>query len=206
MAAVFTEEIQAFMHANYKGIGNQQLADKVNAEYGTAYSREQIKRYKSKHKLNSGLNGRFERGHIPTNKGVPMSKEVYEKAKNTMFKKGNIPLNHREVGSERLSKDGYIEIKVAEPRKWRLKHNVVWERINGPIPKGCVVIFLDGNKTNLDISNLKLITRSELLIMNRHKLFTTDPDLTEASSNIARLIDTKNKAVKRQVAADDRAN
>ena len=44
-----------------------------------------------------------------------------------MFAKGNVPPNHRPVGSERISKDGYIEVKVAEPNKWRLKQRVVYE-------------------------------------------------------------------------------
>ncbi len=38
-----------------------------------------------------------------------------------MFAKGNVPPNHRPVGSERISKDGYIEVKVAEPKQVEIK-------------------------------------------------------------------------------------
>ena len=29
-----------------------------------------------------------------------------------MFKKGNVPANHRPIGSERITVDGFVEIKV----------------------------------------------------------------------------------------------
>lgn len=34
----------------------------------------------------------------------------------------------------------------------------IWEKYNGRIPKGYFVIFIDGNKENLDISNLEIIS------------------------------------------------
>lgn len=126
-----------------------------------------------------------------------MSPEVYEKVKRTMFKKGNVPGNHRPVGSERVNVDGYIEIKVKEPSKWRLKHNVVWEQHHGKIPKGSVVIFLDRDKMNVSIDNLKMITRSELLTMIRHGLYGDSAETTEVGTNIAKLIDSTSKAKKR---------
>lgn len=125
-----------------------------------------------------------------------MPKEVYERAKHTMFKKGHVPINHRPVGSERVNVDGYIEIKVEEPKKWKLKHNVVWETHNGPIPKGYVVIFLDRDKMNVSINNLKLIKRSELLIMNRYGLYGESREITEVATNLAGLIDTTNNTKK----------
>lgn len=104
---------------------------------------------------------RFQKGHIPENKGKKMAPEVYEKVKGTMFKAGHSPVNHRPVGSERITKDGYIEIKVAEPGKWRLKHRVVWEEANGPIPPGYNVQFRNKNKEDLRLENLYLISRGE---------------------------------------------
>lgn len=129
-----------------------------------------------------------------------MSPEVYEKAKATMFKKGNIPKNYRPVGSERKTKDGYIEIKVKDPNKWRLKHNVIWEKHYGKITKGNIVMFLDGDKLNTDISNLKLIKRSELLIMNRYHMYGENAEITDAATNLAKLIDTTNAAKKKKEA------
>lgn len=43
---------------------------------------------------------------------------------------------------------------------------VVWEMHNGPIPKGHVIRFIDGNNLNCNIENLKLITRKEHAQLN----------------------------------------
>lgn len=60
-----------------------------------------------------------------------MPANVYEKARKTMFRKGNIPANHKPIGYERINADGYIEVKVAEPNKFRLKHRWFGKRISG---------------------------------------------------------------------------
>ena len=104
---------------------------------------------------------RFKKGSVPPNKGKKMSPEVYEKVKKTMFKKGNSPVNHREVGSERINVDGYIEIKVAEPNRWKLKHRIIWEQVNGEIPRGYNVQFKNHNTQDCRIENLYLICRAE---------------------------------------------
>ena len=104
---------------------------------------------------------RFKKGSVPPNKGKKMSPEVYEKVKETMFKKGNSPVNHREVGSERINVDGYIEIKVAEPNRWKLKHRIIWEQVNGEIPKGYNVQFKNHNTQDCRIENLYIISRAE---------------------------------------------
>ncbi len=107
------------------------------------------------------ISHRFAPGCVPANKGKKMRPEVYAKVSRTMFKKGQSPINHRDVGSERVNVDGYVEVKVAEPNKWRLKHRIVWEREHGEIQKGYNIQFRDGNKQNCSIDNLYIISRSE---------------------------------------------
>lgn len=104
---------------------------------------------------------RFHKGHIPTNKGKKVSQETYAKCQPTMFKKGHINGNKRAVGSERVNVYGYIEIKVAEPNRWRLKHRIIWEQHNGIIPEGCNVQFKNHNTLDCRIENLYLISKSE---------------------------------------------
>lgn len=188
----YTDEMKQFILDNYKGRYNQELADLFNQKFNTNITSRTIKSYKANNKLNSGLTGKFRKGQTPHNKGKKMPKEVYEKVKHTMFAKGNVPPNHRPVGSERISKDGYIEVKVAEPNKWRLKQRVVYEEAKGEIPEGCPIIFLDGNKRNFDIDNLRCITRSELLYLNCNGLNNSN-EITETGILMARLDRTKNK-------------
>lgn len=188
----YTDEMKQFILDNYKGRYNQELADLFNQKFNTNITSRTIKSYKANNKLNSGLTGKFRKGQTPHNKGKKMPKEVYEKVKHTMFAKGNVPPNHRPVGSERISKDGYIEVKVAEPNKWRLKQRVVYEEAKGEIPEGCPIIFLDGNKRNFDIENLRCITRSELLYLNCNGLNNSN-EITETGILMARLDRAKNK-------------
>ena len=104
---------------------------------------------------------RFKKGHTPPNKGKRMPPEVYEKVSRTMFKRGHRPVNHREVGSERVNVYGYIEVKVAEPNKWRLKHRVIWEESNGPIPEGHNIQFKNRNPLDCRLENLYILSRAE---------------------------------------------
>lgn len=184
MPHFYTKEEVEFIKENIKGISTAELTRLFNEKFNCELGANQIKAFKKNHKLNSGLTGRFEKGSVPFNKG---KKKYWKGGEETQFKKGNIPLNYRPVGSERINVEGYIEIKVADPRKWKMKHVVEWEKIHGKIPKGHVIIFGDANKNNLNIDNLLLITRSELLRMNRSKLIQKDIELTKTGLNIAKL-------------------
>lgn len=118
---------------------------------------------------------RFQKGQIPANKGKKMPSEVYERCAPTMFKKGNKPANHKPVGSERVNIYGYIEIKVAEPNKWKLKHRLLWEEAHGPIPPGHIVSFRNGNGQDVRLENLRLISRAEQL-KNENSLTARYPE------------------------------
>jgi hypothetical protein len=111
----------------------------------------------------------FKPGHTPHNKGKQISAEIYEKVAPTMFKKGNKPHNTKPNGTINLRADKtgrfyqYIKIKDSH---WELLQRYVWTQANGEIPPGSVVIFLDGNYLNCDISNLQVISRRENMARN----------------------------------------
>ena len=87
-----------------------------------------------------------------------------------------MPANRKPLGHERVcSKDGYVLIKVAErnphtgfPTRYKHKHVHIWEQAHGPVPAGQVVIFMDGDKLNFEPQNLMLVTRAQLLRLNKH--------------------------------------
>lgn len=195
MAGKYPPEVRAFIAEHNKGKSAKELSDIIKSTFGVFYTTEQIKGYRARHHLNSGLTGCFEKGHTPHNKG---SHTCYPGCVPTQFKKGNTPNNHRPVGSERINRDGYRERKVAEPNVWRAVHVITWEAVNGPVPKGHVVIFKDSDRMNCDISNLLPVTRAELARMNQRHLISTDPHLTEVGQNIARLISATTKKKKQR--------
>lgn len=192
----WTDEMKTFIADNYYGITTADLTERFNEHFGVQFKWTAIAEYKKRNNLKNGIDARFKKGQAPHNKGKKMPAEVYEKAKDTMFKKGNMPNNYRPVGSERISADGYIEIKVSDPNVWKLKHRVIWEEANEPIPENHALIFLDGNPLNCVVENLKLITRSELLAMSRYHLFAKDAEINDTASNLARLIVQTNQVKK----------
>ena len=124
-------------------------------------------RLRSSDPNHGGRATRFQKGRTPFQKGKKieewMSPEGIANSSRTRFKKGRPSQNIRPVGSERVNVDGYIEIKIAEPSKWRPKQRVVWEAEHGPVPDGYIVSFIDGNKQNCVLSNLRLITKADNL-------------------------------------------
>lgn len=63
----------------------------------------------------------------------------------------------RPLGAERVRKAcGRIQIKVAHPKVWRFKHNMIWEEAHGPVPEGHVLKFIDGDCYNCTLGNLRL--------------------------------------------------
>lgn len=168
-----------------------EIAELMNKKFDREFTVKLVKNAIGRYKLNTGFDGRFEKGLIPHNKG---QKGVCAKgAEKGWFKKGQTPINHKPVGSERITKDGYIMLKVAEPNKWRLKHVVEWEKHNGKLPKNHALIFLDRNKQNTSIDNLKLVSRSELLIINRDNLLKDNKELNETVVIIAKVTDKVQK-------------
>lgn len=166
----WTEEEVQWIRENCKGITRKELTEKFNEHFGTNFEPKRIICCMKNHRITNGLDCKFKKGWTSHNKGKHMTPEQFEKCKKTMFKKGQLGINHKPIGSERFDKDFYVMIKYAEPNKWKLKHRWVWEQHYGPIPKGMLVTFKDGDKSNLDINNLMLCTKGEHAVANNQKL------------------------------------
>ena len=182
-------EMVNFMLEIIPGHEESEIRAEFLEKFGIELSESQIGNFKHKYHVKSGTNGgRFKKGQKAHNKGKKVSSEVYERCAPTMFKKGNIPHNHREIGSTRIDTDGYVMIKIAEPNKWQLFQRYVWEKENGrKLLKNECVIFLDGNKENFDPDNLMAIKRSELARVNKNHRITDDPELTRSGVYVERV-------------------
>lgn len=178
-----------FLMEYIPGHEETEIRESFSKKFGIILSEGQIGNFKHRHKIKSGTKGGcFKKGMIPHNKGKRkrMPPEVYQKCAPTMFKKGNIPPNHREVGSERINRDGYIEVKIAEPRTWRPKQRIIWEKHFGEkLKRNEVVIFLDGDKRNFDINNLYKLDRASLARFNQDHLYCGNRDISRAAAIIA---------------------
>ena len=186
----FSDEQIEFIREIAPGRYAAEITEMVNKRFNLDLKVSQIESCKKNHNIMSGIDSRFKKGMIPYNKGKKgsMSPEQYEKCKATMFKKGNIPQNHRPIGSERIDRDGYTYTKVAEPNKWKLKHRLLWEEHNGPIPHKHRLIFADGNRQNICLENLILVSYAESLIMSQRELFSENAEFTKTGVNIAKVL------------------
>ena len=182
----WTDNQREFIKNNVKGITTPELTKMFNEEFETDLTVTQVKSFLNRNKLTNGVDCRFTKNHIPHNKGM---KGVYSKGcEKTWFKKGQRSVNYRPVGSERVTVDGYTEIKVADPNVWKLKHRLKYIEYHGEIPKGYVVIFADKNKSNFSKDNLIAISRSQLNAMNKNNLIKDNIELTQIGINIANVL------------------
>lgn len=126
---------------------------------------------------NVGAAFRYPKGHVPANKGSRRPGWAPGRMAETQFRKGQANHNVMPIASTRLV-DGYLYLKVAAVRyvpytvNWLPLHILNWERANGrPLPAGHCLWFRDGNRLNVEASNLELITRAENMRRNTiHRL------------------------------------
>ncbi len=87
---LFPAEVISYIRDNHKGTGTYRMPSSLNAKFGTSYTRSQIKAFYSNHHLRSGVDVRFQKGHVPHNKGKK-GMLMHPNAVATQFKKGSTP-------------------------------------------------------------------------------------------------------------------
>ena len=179
----YREEHLAFLR-EHRTLTRPELADRFNERFGADRTPGQLRSLCKRKGILTGRNGRFKPGDIPWTAG----RTGFNPGKATNFKKGNKPHNSCPVGTERLtSVDKYIKVKIAEPNKWQFKHLLVWREHHGDVPAGHSVIFLDNDRSNVTIENLRLVSRSELLFLNRNGFADAPAEVRPTALAIAKV-------------------
>lgn len=132
---------------------------------------------------------RFKKGNVPwtaARKGLDVGGRSHE----TRFKKGNRPHTWVPIGTESMT-DGYRVRKIRDTRHgqwedWRFVHHLVWEQAHRrKVPRGAVIAFKNGDRTDIRPKNLELISRREL--MSRNTIHNLPPELKGAIRALASL-------------------
>lgn len=125
---------------------------------------------------------RFQKGHVPANKGLRRPGWGPGRMQQTQFKKGQWPINkdpeYYVLGALRVNSDGYIDMRTSfapGSSGWTPLHRVLWEDANGPVPPGFALCFKDRDKLNVELDNLEIIPRAEL--MRRNTIHNLPPQL-----------------------------
>lgn len=137
-----------------------------NTKFNKNMTYNQFLSFQKKYNVRSGLNTKIKKGNINNpNPSQPIGYEM------TFYEKGK----------------KRIKVKI-DNKKWVEKSRYVYEQHYGKIPKNSVIIFLDGNRDNYDIKNLKCIAHKEHEIMAGNNLYFKNKELNETSFLIAKLM------------------
>lgn len=156
--------------------------------------------------------GRIRPGQTPWNKGVKGSTGTQAGCLATQFRPGRDPSearNYRPIGSLRITKDGYLEQKTTDDqsvypaRRWVAMHRIVWERENGQVPPGHIVVFRQGMLTTdtdlITVDRLECITRAENMRRNTcHRYGKEVAQLIQLRGVITRKIREKEKELEHE--------
>ena len=197
-------------------MSSRRIGEAMTAEFGDFYGGKRINAAMKRYGIRNGRDTRFRKGQEPANKGRTweeyMSAEGQERSRATCFRKGDVHDRPdgwlKPVGYERTDKDGYTWVKVRDSRtdglqaqvpgrfneNYRLKHRVVWEQCNGPIPKGTVIAFADRDRTNFDPANLVAVERSDWQTIQKRGMAYYDAESLRACIAAARLVRAAAKA------------
>lgn len=184
-----------------KGRTHAEIQALMTERFGDHFGGKRIGAALKRYGLTTGRTGQFQPGDVPANKGKKWAeyagKPQPEGMKRTQFKRGELngyaAQHEKPVGSERISKDGYVEIKVHDGLQERansnfaLKHRVMYEQYHGSIPDGCNVVFANGDKRDFSRENLVAVPRSLWAVISRSGMKYCDADSLKACMNVAKL-------------------
>lgn len=153
-----------------------------------------------------GIGTRFVKGQQSWNKGK--SYQPGGRCKDTQFKKGCMQgaaqHNYVPIGSQRVTRDGYLERKItddpalAPARRWVAVHRLVWVEANGPVPDGLIVVFKPGMRTTsveeITLDKIELISRADNMKRNTlHRYPKEIAKLMQLRGALTRQINKKEK-------------
>ncbi len=199
---LFTRQQMVFIEEYYGDLGRKGITKALNIRFETRFTQSQVVGFIKNHKLYTERTGHFPPGHVPFNKGKK-GWQAGGRSVETQFQKGEMAgaaqRNYKPIGSTRISKDGYLERKVTDDpnlvpaRRWVGEHRLVWEAANGTIPDGYVVVFLDGDRLNVGLENLRCVPRGVLQYLNHTGLNQTTGEARKAAILTCEVVTLANK-------------
>lgn len=106
------------------------------------------------------------------------------------LKKLNLRKCNRYLIGQELKRDKRVMVKIHNEKgyyNYKDKSRLCYENKNGKIPKGYVVVCLDGNKNNCDDDNLVAISRRELSVLAGSKWMGTERNNMQEKIKYAQL-------------------
>ena len=202
LPVAFSREEIEWLREHLPKAPRREVNDSFKGRFGRRLSEGQIKNFVTRYGCQGAPNtGRFRKGQAR----VPGSGA--KGPNRTSFQKGHRNNPEAELFEERKRyKHGKLEsvyVKIPGPAPhasirakgwqsrahWVPKARWLWERANGPVPDGQVVVHRDGDPANCALDNLELASRGTVARMNAyHAPKRLDPETPEGRDlNVARL-------------------
>ena len=160
-----TEDVAIVLGRSVGAVLN--MASKMKIRKIAAWVEQQRKRF-----AEGGKKNRYRKGHVPANACTVGVSGQHPNSRKTQFKKGHLPKNTLQDGAITVRDDKrgvpqkFTRVGLA---KWVYLSRYNYEKFVGPIPKGHVIRFLDGDTMNCDPSNLECVSqRLNMLINSKH--------------------------------------
>lgn len=166
----YTMEMLEFLRCNFEKCSRwKELADLFNCKFKTDMTSNEIR-------------------------GVCKRVYGFEMENPTTFRKGLHPFVS-DIGTEKIGSGYRICVKVSnddlkpgDSSNWKQKSRVVYEEANGNIPDGCLIVHLDGNKNNFELSNLYCVNKKVMACLARENWHKKDRELTLTAIKCAELM------------------
>jgi hypothetical protein len=131
--------------------------------------------------------------------------QILHAAYNSGIRKGNVICNPKPLYTEHINCKGHVMIKISMtgPKMWQEKHRWIWEQANGVIPKGMVIIFLDGNNRNYALENLAIVSRTEAVKLSQFRLRSDNKEKTLVGIALVKYISAIHERLKENLGSKD---
>lgn len=158
-----TREVAKHLGMSEPRVSNK--ASQLGLKKCSVYLAEQSTQFRKGRSVSPGT--QFVKGAEPWNKGINFISGGRSAV--TQFKKGGKPHTWVPIGTE-VMREGYLCRKVRDGKpthkNYEMVHKLMWCEAHGELPDRHIVIFKDGNRTNLALENLMAISRSDNMRRN----------------------------------------
>lgn len=156
----WTDDDKDFMRENYPHMTNPEIAEALGRTVAAVARRGK----------QMGLSKTAETRARVNSRNSSKPRRVSPASRRTQFRSGQQPRNTEPLGAESWTSNGYRIRKVAhhgkQHERWRPVHHLVWEEHYGAVPDGYIIVFRDGDQTNVSVENLEIISRAQRMHQN----------------------------------------